>query len=66
MSTETSTETPTYQAGDRVERLEDREVTAATVIRVQQVGNDVIVEIEYDEGGSGWWPATSIRPLAST
>lgn len=65
MSTDPSANNPTtYQPGDRVDRIEDRAVTAATVLSTQTVGDQVFVEIEYDEGGSGWWPATALRPLA--
>lgn len=55
---------PEYNVGDRVDRIEDREVTGATIISIQQVNNDIIVELQYDEGGSGWWPASSIKPIA--
>lgn len=55
---------PEYKVGDRVDRIEDREVTGATIISIQQVNNDIIVELQYDEGGSGWWPASSIKPIA--
>lgn len=54
-----------YQVGDRVERIEDREITGATVLSIQTVGDETILELQYDEGGTGWWPATSIRPLSS-
>lgn len=54
--------TPSYKIGDRVQRIEQRDVTAATVITVQTVGDDdIILELQYDEGGTGWWPATSVR-----
>lgn len=59
-----TTNTTTYQIGDRVERIEDREVTGATVIAIQETGDSIVVELQYDEGGSGWWPVTSIRPLS--
>jgi hypothetical protein len=36
----------------RVNRLEDRAQTGATVLQV--AGGSVL--IEYDEGGQGWWP----------
>lgn len=52
-----------YQVGDRVERIEDREVTAATVISIQTVGEDIVLELQYDEGGTGWWPVSAVRPL---
>lgn len=54
-----------YKVGDRVDRIENREVTAATIISIEQVGQDIILEIQYDEGGSGWWPATAVKPLGS-
>jgi len=44
------------EVGTRVNRLEDREVTGATVLQTD--GENVL--IEYDEGGEGWWPISSI------
>lgn len=55
-----------YKVGDRVERIEDREVTAATIISIQTVRDDTILELQYDEGGTGWWPTSSVRPLTNT
>jgi hypothetical protein len=40
----------------RVNRLEDRAQTGATVLQV--VGGSVL--IEYDEGGQGWWPIEAL------
>lgn len=37
---------------DRVNRLQDQQPTAATVLEVRW---DTVL-IEYDEGGQGWWP----------
>lgn len=54
---------PEYNVGDRVDRIEDREVTGATVITVQNIGDEIVVEIQYDEGGSGWWPTSAIKPI---
>ena len=54
-----------YQIGDRVERIEDRAEVAATVISVQTIGDEVVLELQYDEGGTGWWPATAVRPLST-
>jgi hypothetical protein len=64
--TEVITETEhIFQIGDRVERIEDRPIVAATVISINE---DPIVpqlvEISYDEGGSGWWYSSALRPLA--
>lgn len=67
--TEESDNTPhIFQIGDRVERIEDRLNTSATVISIQEytsVGGETIqsIEISYDEGESGWWPPTCLRPL---
>lgn len=56
-----------FKVGDRVERIEDRDVTGATVLSITERddgGN--VIEIEYDEGmGSGWWPENSLRPIQS-
>lgn len=52
-----------YQIGDRVERIEDRPVISATIITIQEVDSTTIVELQYDEGGTGWWPVSCIRPL---
>lgn len=54
-----------YQIGDRVERIENRDVTAATVIDVQKIGDDTILQLEYDDGGNGWWPSSAVRPLTT-
>lgn len=44
------------QSGDRVDRLEEREVTGATVLEVVETGDGPIARLAYDEGGEGWWP----------
>jgi hypothetical protein len=54
---------PKFNVGDRVRRIENREVTAATVLSVQESGDRVSVEISYDEGGSGWWPEDCLEAL---
>ena len=60
---------PQYNIGERVDRIEDREVTGATIIAIQETINETInetiVELQYDEGGSGWWPTTSIKPIGT-
>ena len=53
----------TYQVGDRVERIEDRPIVAATIITIQEIDSTTIVELQYDEGGTGWWPVSCIRPI---
>lgn len=55
---------PEYKVGDRVDRIEDREITGATIISIQESPNGDIVELQYDEGGSGWWPVSAIKPIA--
>lgn len=49
------------QVGDRVNRIEDREVVGATVIAFD--GNFVF--ISYDEGGEGWWPIEALELIVS-
>ena len=44
------------QIGDKVNRLENRAVTGATVLAI--VGENIL--IEYDEGGQGWWPIDAL------
>lgn len=69
--TTTTTTAHTFQVGDRVERIEDRAEVSATVISINESSggsgadgeNVQSVEISYDEGGSGWWPSTCLRPL---
>jgi hypothetical protein len=49
-----------FQVGDRVNRIEDREVTGAVVITVVIRPDGNVYEIQYDEGGSGWWPESAL------
>lgn len=56
-----------FAIGQRVDRIEDREVTGATIIKIQLDSDryeNSCAELEYDEGGSGWWPLTAIKPKA--
>lgn len=50
-----------FKVGDRVDRIEDREVTGATIIAIVEGVEYISVELQYDEGGSGWWPIECIR-----
>jgi hypothetical protein len=50
----------TFQTGDRVRRIEDREITAATVLEIAETDGEAICLIAYDEGGEGWWPETAL------
>ena len=45
------------EVGTLVNRLEDREVTGATVLETD--GENVL--IAYDEGGQGWWPINALQ-----
>lgn len=47
-----------FMVGDRVNRIEARDVVGATVIAVD--GDNV--ELAYDEGGMGWWPSDCLVP----
>lgn len=51
----------TFKVGDRVDRIEDREVTGATIISIEEHGDRISVELQYDEGGTGWWPVDCIK-----
>lgn len=51
-----------YKVGDRVRRIEDREVVGATILQVVEMGDGGwSVELQYDEGGTGWWPVSCIE-----
>jgi len=55
-----------FVVGQHVHRIEDREVTGAIILSIVKspgaMGvDDVAVELEYDEGGRGWWSVSSIR-----
>ena len=57
-----------FVVGQRVDRIEDREVTGATILQLQiDESNEQYscAEIQYDEGGSGWWPLTALKPKSS-
>lgn len=49
------------QVGDRVNRIENREIVGATVLAIE--GENVL--IAYDEGGEGWWPITTLELIGS-
>lgn len=54
---------PEFNIGDRVDRIEEREITGATIISIQQHSDDITVELQYDEGGTGWWPVSCIKHI---
>ena len=50
-----------YTPGQLVNRIEDREHVAAVVLTVEDGPFGQILELEYTEGGSGWWPANCVE-----
>jgi hypothetical protein len=58
-----------FVVGQHVHRIEDREVTGAIILSIAESPgspgatgvDDVAVELEYDEGGRGWWSVSTIR-----
>lgn len=53
-----------YKIGDRVDRIEDRPVTSATIIALSESEYfGTSYELQYDEGGTGWWPENALRPI---
>ena len=45
------------KVGDKVDRIENAEVTEATIMEID--GENVL--IAYDEGGQGWWPINALQ-----
>jgi len=54
--------TMNYATGDNVKRLEDRPQVAAVVIAVEDGPDGQLLELAYEEGGTGWWPADAVVP----
>jgi hypothetical protein len=52
----------TYATGDNVKRLEDRPQVGAVVLAVEDGMDGQVLELSYDEGGTGWWPADAVEP----
>lgn len=52
----------TFEIGQRVDRIEDKEITGATIISIQETGDFTGIELQYDEGSTGWWPVNCIKP----
>lgn len=48
-------------AGDRWNRIEEREVVGATEIERDEASGSI--HIAYDEGGDGWWPAECLAAI---
>jgi hypothetical protein len=55
----------TYAVGDRVKRLEARPQVGAVVLAVEDGMEEQVLELSYDEGGTGWWPASAVKPDAA-
>ena len=47
---------PAFAIGERVQRLEPRALTAATVLEIEMTDTVPNYRMAYDEGGEGWWP----------
>ena len=47
---------------DRVNRIQEQQPTAATVLEVRW---DIVL-IEYEEGGQGWWPINCLTIIDNT
>lgn len=50
-----------FAVGDRVERLEQRAQVGAVVLAVVEDWEGQCLELAYEEGGSGWWPASCVK-----
>ncbi len=50
----------TYTIGQKVKRIEDRPQMAAVVIAVEDGYDGQLLELAYEEGGTGWWPADAV------
>ena len=55
---------PLFNISDRVDRIEERATTGAAITAIQENGQETTYELEYDEGGKGWWPETAIKAAA--
>jgi hypothetical protein len=51
-----------YTTGQKVKRLEDRPEVGAVVLAVEDGMDGQMLELSYDEGGTGWWPASAVEP----
>ena len=54
--------TMNYSTGDNVKRIEARPQVAAVVLTVADGWDGQLLELAYEEGGSGWWPADAVEP----
>jgi len=51
-----------YAIGQQVSRIEDREQVLAQVLATAEGPKGQVLELAYQEGGSGWWPAEAVEP----
>ena len=49
--------------GSRVRRIEDRSSVLATIIAIELLEDSFVLELAYDEGGTGFWPLNSVELL---
>jgi len=49
-----------FSIGQRVARIEEREIVDATVLAVDIGAEGRVYLIAYDEGGEGWWPENAL------
>jgi len=49
--------------GSRVRRIEDRSSVLATIIAIELLEDSFVLELAYDEGGTGWWPLDAVVVL---
>lgn len=49
--------------GSRVRRIEDRSSVLATIIAIELLEDSFVLELAYDEGGTGWWPLDAVELL---
>jgi hypothetical protein len=54
-----------YKIGDQVQRIEIRTSINATVLSVADGMDGQILELQYIEGGTGFWPADSVEPITT-
>jgi hypothetical protein len=50
-----------YTPGQKVKRLENRPQVGAVVLAVEDGMDGQVLELSYEEGGSGWWPASAVE-----
>jgi hypothetical protein len=43
-------------------RIEARPQVAATVLVIEEGWEGEYLELAYEEGGTGWWPASAVAP----